>query len=582
MNIKNLLFVIVLIINNSVSYADDYTKSKEYLALRDTMHHAFNSGDSAKFFPAIAKLEDYLLKKNDLHNYYTQRCNEIVFNMNRQKIFDAYKQARQLSKELREKKIDKERYMALNMLGHINRYCGNKEEAKKNWAQALKLMEEEGYYSNMPPIYMNIVNISINDSHTESDSLLNIAKTIAQKYAPERVFDIETRQTASYYNRGDIERFLEGYKAYKEGEKAGNSSVYGRTMEIYYQSAIGHVDQAIEMAQSEGSEGSEAIPLIFERAGRWQEAYEALKKEYVQSDSISNVVLANSMQGISEEIQLYDTQRHAYRIKMGALIGIVVLLSLLIMTLAYIVHSRRKHLKELEKAYQHAMEADKLKAALIQNVSHEIRTPLNIINGFSQVIINPDIVQSTEERRSISKMMQTSTRQITGLLDGIIRLSLLDSTDKTNKDDTINLNETLRRLLKEQEEYVSEDTTLNFVSTLPDSYNIKTNKDTFCRIVDALLNNAVKYTEHGSITLKASKTDTMHLIIVEDTGCGIPASEAERIFERFVKLDDFKEGIGLGLSLSHKLAEQLNGSISLDISYTGGARFIVKLPILEL
>jgi len=583
MHIKNFLLVIVLFIIGNTTYgADDYTKSKEYIALRDSMHHAFNSGDSARFFPAIAKLEKYLLEKKDLHNYYTQRCNEIVFNMNIQKIYDAYKLARQLSKELREKKIDKERYMALNMLGHINRYCGNKEEAKKNWAKALQLMEEEGYYSNMPPIYMNIVNISINDNHAEADSLLNIAKTIAQKYAPERVFDIETRQSASYFNRGDIQRFLEGYKAYKEGEKAGNSSVYGRTMEIYYQSAIGNVDKAIEMAQQEISEGSEAIPLIYERAGKWEQAYEALKKEYSQSDSISNVVLANSMQGISEEIQLYDAQRDAYRIKMGALIGIVALLTLLIMTLAYIVYSRRKHLKELEKAYQRAMEADKLKAALIQNISHEIRTPLNIINGFSQVITNPEITKSPEERQSIAKMMQTSTRQITDLLDGIIRLSLLDSKEKTSRDDTINPNATLRKILKEHEDYANENTTLHFSSTLPDDYVIRTNKDTFCRIVDALLNNAVKYTEHGTITLKVSKTDTSHQIIVEDTGCGIPATEAEHIFERFVKLDDFKEGIGLGLSLCHKLAEQLDGSISLDTSYTGGARFIVKLPILEL
>ena len=70
-------------------------------------------------------------------------------------------------------------------------------------------------------------------------------------------------------------------------------------------------------------------------------------------------------------------------------------------------------------------------------------------------------------------------------------------------------------------------------------------------------------------------------LTVEDTGSGIPAEEAERIFDRFVKLDSFKEGIGLGLPLSRRLAEQLGGNVELDTTYTDGAQFIVTLPISE-
>ena len=156
MRLRTILLTLTLSIFGLTGYAqEDYKQSAEYLALRDSMHHAFNDGDSARFFPALKNLQDYLLKQNDLHAYYTQRCNEIVFLMNQQRIFEAYKLARELSKELREKKIDKEMYMAVNMMGHINRYCGNKEEAKKNWFQVISMMEEEGYESSMPPIYMN-------------------------------------------------------------------------------------------------------------------------------------------------------------------------------------------------------------------------------------------------------------------------------------------------------------------------------------------------------------------------------------------------------------------------------------------
>ena len=581
---KRIILTLSLTLFAILSMAQEpaYKSSEEYLALRNAMHHAFNDGDSARFFPALKNLQDYLLEQGDLHGYYTQRCNEIVFQMNQRHIFEAYKLARELSKELREKKVDKERYMALNMLGHINNYCGNKEEAKENWYEVLKLMEEEGYYSSMPPIYMNIVNVANDDSPEEADSLLEIAKQIATKYSPERVFDIETRQTLSYYYRGDIDRFLEGYKAYKEGVTKGLSSVHGRSLEVYYLAHQGKVDEAIALAKEElGDEGKDAIVMILEKAGRWQEAYKALKNETASNDSIDNVVLSNSMEGIADEIRLYEAQRETYRIRFFGLMGTIALLILLIVALFYIFMTRRKHMKELEKAYKRAKESEKMKAAFIQNVSHEVRTPLNIISGFSQVIADPELSESLEERQHISQMMQKSAHQITSLIDEIIGLSLIQSTEKMRREDTPLVNALLRKTIGEYEDVANKGVELKLETTLADDLKIKTNENMLKRIVAALLENACKYTEKGSITLRASETDQRLCITVEDTGCGIPKKDADKIFERFVKLDSFKEGIGLGLPLSRKLAEQLGGTVKLDTSYTGGARFVICLPITE-
>ena len=162
MTIRSFLLATIMLLTCSISRAvANYDNDAVFQTLRDSVHHAFNDGDSARFFPAVKALEKYLHEKNDLHGYYTQKCNEIVFLMNMQRIIEAYKLAQALSKELREKKVDKEMYMAVNMMGHINRYCGNKEAAKKNWFQVLKMMEKEGYYSSMPPIYMNIVDVAI-------------------------------------------------------------------------------------------------------------------------------------------------------------------------------------------------------------------------------------------------------------------------------------------------------------------------------------------------------------------------------------------------------------------------------------
>ena len=574
-----LLTLTLTVFLHTTALAQDYKDEPEYKALREAMNRTFNEGDSAKFFPAVKALENYLLDKQDVHGYYNQRCNEIVFLMNSQKIYEAYKLARQLSAELREKKLDKEMYMAYNMLGHINRICGNRDAAKENFEKVIELMEQEGYWENMPPIYMNIVNVEMGDSPQEALELLERAKEIAEKYAPERVFDIDTRRTIAYYNDGDMPQFLKGYKAYKEGEQEGKTSVHGRMLEVYFLASQGKTDEAVKMAQEEFNEdGYDAITQIYQKAGRWEEAFNAQRKAFEATDSVHNVVLSNNMQGIRDELLVYDAEREAARNRLIALSIIVCLLGALVGLLAYLFNTRRRHLAQLNTAYQHALESDKMKTRFIQNVSHEVRTPLNIISGFSQVIADPSLTESDEERQNMAAMMQKSAQQITNLIDEIIGLSLIESSTTVVKDDIVKVNQLLENVVADYEDAVPSQVALRVDSELEPDFSIATNKNMLYRIMSAITDNAIKNTEKGNITLKARTVAQTLLLTVEDTGCGIPADQAEHIFERFVKLDSFKQGIGLGLPLSRKLAEQLGGLVTLDTSYTSGARFVVTLP----
>ena len=574
-----LLALTMLLTTSQAQAADDYKQSPEYLALRDSVHHAFNDGDSMHFFTAVKNLEDYLLKKNDLHAYYTQRCNEIVFNLNQQNIYEAYVLGRNLSMELREKKLDKEMYMAYNMLGHLNRYCGNKAAARRNFQYVISEMEKYGYYESMPPIYMNLVNVEYGDDPEEAQRLLDKALEIAKKYSPERVFDIETRKTISYFNGGDIEKFLEGYKAYRKGVEEGKSSVHGRTIDVYYLACMGKIDEAVALAKKNlGDESGEAITMVYEMGGRWQEAYKALREEYAANDSANNVVLINSMAGVREQLTLHDIEKKTNRNRLIALSIGVILLGLLVAALLYIVFSRRHHLKQLKKAYDHALESDKTKSAFIRNVTHEVRTPLNIISGFAQVISDPNMVTGPEERAHIAEMMQKNTQLITSLVDEMLELSLNENApEAVAKDDVVEVNDLLRDILQENEYKVNKAVKLQFESDLGDDISLQTNEGMLKRVINLLLDNAIKYTKKGSITLKASANDEQVILTVEDTGLGIPADAAEHIFERFFKVDSFREGLGLGLPLCRTIITRLGGTVDLDNSYQQGARFVVKI-----
>lgn len=582
MNLKRFTLLIILSLSCiTTMQSRDCKDDSTYLAMRTEMSNAFNTGDSAEFFKSVTRLEDYLLGQGDLHLYYTQRCNEIVFLMNTQKIFEAYKKAQQLSKELREKGLDKEMYMAVNMMGHIYRYCGNHEAAKKAFLEVINLMEKYGYYESMPPIYMNIVNVEMDDDPDEAIEMLEKAADIARKHSPDRLFDIESRRLLSYYNQGEIDKFVEGYKAYKEGVDSGLTSVHGRAIEVYYTAYMGDVDKAIKMAKETlGDDANEIIINLYKNSGRWKEAYEALRIQLVEHDSIDNIILSNSMKGIEDELHLYEIEREAAHTRTVYMIATILILTMLICALSYIAFARRSHVKELKKAYEHALESDNMKTAFIRNVSHEVRTPLNIISGFAQIISDTNIRMSAEELKDISQMVIKNTNIITNQFDELIELSLNENTGAEIKKEAVDIQQLLQEIAGDYKPLLSHGVEFKTEYTLPDSFTISTNKKMLYRMISLLIDNANKNTTEGYILAKVSTTSDKLSITIEDTGCGVDPKEAEHIFERFVKLDNFKEGLGLGLSLCRMIAHRMKGEVILDTTYAGpGARFVITLPL---
>ena len=574
------VFVLLSIVN--VYAANDYKETPEYFALRDSMHHAFNAGDSARFFYHVKNLEDFLYEKDDLHAYYTQRCNEIVFLLNRQNVVEAYKLATTLSQELLQRKLDNEMYMAYNMMGHIYNYSGNLENAKQCFWEVIHRMEKAGYHESIPPIYMNLVNVEMSLNHTaEAMRLLDKAVEIAAKASPQRLFDIETRRTLLYYSINDMDKFNEGYQAYKEGVKKGFSSVHGRELDVYHTAEQGRIDEAVNMAMRDlsSTESYEVITKIYERAGLWQKAYETLKLENKTSDSINTIILSNSMQGIQDEMKIHEADRKASRYFIIGLIAAIVLLSLLLLAMSYIYNSRRRHMRQLERAYQHALESDKMKAAFIQNISHEIRTPLNIINGYAQVLSSPSFHLSDQERKEISHTMMRNTDVITRLVNETLELSSMESESGAEKKDKVQLHRLIGDMVHDHQQLTDHQLQINYISSLSPDFEIMTSEVLLRRIVDTLIDNAIKNTTKGSITIRTAVSDDILTISIEDTGTGIPEGEEEHIFERFVKLDDFKKGLGLGLPLCRTLCKRLGGNVTLDKDYHPGARFVVTLPL---
>lgn len=579
--IKYLVMLLAAILSLPVVAKDeqDYKTSAEYIALRDSMSHSFNDGDSLRFQKHVNRLKRYLLAHNDIHAYYTQRCNEIVFLLNREKVFEAYMLATQLSRELTERKLDKEMYMAINMMGHIYRYSGNKESAKRCFWEVIKLLERENYTESMPAIYMNLVNIYVDDNPEEALRLIDKAMEISRDVTPERTFDIEARRTLVYYRMGDMQRFLDGYKSYKEGQAQGHTSVHGRALEVYYLVAMGKVDEAARMAEQVLNDDRNVMADIYAQAGCWEDAYKMTRLKMQETDSVNSIILSGNMQGIQEELRHYEAERAAAKRWLYALLAIACLLLLLVVALTHIVQSRRKHFGEMQKAYQRILELDKMKTDFIQNISHEVRTPLNIISGYAQVIAQGDEM-TQQERHDMATAVIHNTHLITTMIDEVLDMAIDRTRDKASVE-SLPCNKTLQTIIADfcMDDQVPAEI-VTFDTQLSDDFMVKADEHTLSGVVTPLLDNAVKNipAEGGRIVLRANEKDGHLLLTVEDNGPGVPVAEAEHIFERFVKLDQFKEGLGLGLTYCRIMAARMNGTVHLDTAFAGpGARFVVTV-----
>lgn len=266
---------------------------------------------------------------------------------------------------------------------------------------------------------------------------------------------------------------------------------------------------------------------------------------------------------------------------------IIVLISALCITIHLLRRSRRlsaklvKQGKELLVAKYNAEEANQTKSRFIANISHEIRTPLNAVLGFSQLFANDQIELTAEERKQYAELIMTNGNMLLKLVDDVLDMSKIEAGKlkfNIGEHDVVALLNTAAKIAETNNK--SADVEIR-VATNVSRLMIETDRERLLQVLANLTTNAKKCTEHGTITIALEKLpkDDMISISVSDTGCGIPKEKAEEVFERFRKLDSFRQGTGLGLSICRAFVEELGGKIWVDTTYTEGARFVFTHPI---
>ena len=304
--------------------------------------------------------------------------------------------------------------------------------------------------------------------------------------------------------------------------------------------------------------------------------------DLMQRDAAMELTTIYNMQ--QKETEIAEHKSHLVRQRY---IATILTLVLVICCFVLIIYFRHQSSMRLERAYSKLAEANertkessRMKTSFIQQMSHEIRTPLNILSGFTQILTSSDMELDEYTKKELNEKIVENTNQIAELVNKMLELSDVNSKTVIERNDNLPATQLASAAINVIVSYNRDSIPISLkLAEGVDKLSLQTNEHAATRAIVLLLNNAERFTKEGSITLMIDKKDDMVQFVVEDTGIGVPACEAEHIFEEFVQLNEYEVGTGIGLTVARSICRRLGGDIVLDTSYTNGARFVMTLPL---
>lgn len=240
---------------------------------------------------------------------------------------------------------------------------------------------------------------------------------------------------------------------------------------------------------------------------------------------------------------------------------------------SYTSNITKQREKELELLK--VKEADKLKSAFLANMSHEIRTPLNAIVGFSDLVAE---TEDPEDRATYLDIIHKNNDLLLNLIGDILDFSKIESGMLKYNIAETSIKELCMEAYLAGSLKVKPEVKLIFDNSLP-TVIIRTDPQRIIQVITNFVNNAIKFTSEGSITIAYEVEKDKVKVSVKDTGIGISENDRVRVFERFIKINEFHQGTGLGLTISKTIVEYLGGSIGVDSEIGKGSTFWFTLPL---
>ena len=558
---------------------------KEYLNYYNNPH------ENQKFYEYSEKMKAYYIKHNNLDSYYKVKINEALYDTEHGNTYRAVKKANDILDEMKKDGI-KQYDVVYTVLGTIFDTRGSFRMSEKYYMSALASANPDDK-GTLISIYSRLADLKSTRQPKEAwewnEKFGALAIDIPEYY---KVYLVLKGRICFFLN--DHRLFDQAYEQLQNHLKNyPHINHYGVTsMEMMKAVFDKHYERALHIINidtilNDNINQYDTRIKAYEMMGRSDLALKEVNKRRDVRDSLNSDMMFNNINEINAEMGIAKLNEKATKEReMWLAVVIILLVSALGLVISRSLMRRkmekklRQQNKELEVALSRAEESDRMKTSFIEHVSHEIRTPLNVITGYAQIVSNPDYTLNQELRDKMLSEINHNTMEITDIVNELLEVAQDESKEYYVKEDTIAVNELAKQLLASAEKKNQGRLELRFRTDLSDDYTFKCNRAAVIKAINPVLNNALKFTDKGSVELYVHESPDHGVVrfIITDTGIGISKEYRKHIFERFFKVDPFKQGFGLGLTVSQKIAQLLGGSLELDNSYEQGARFIFTLP----
>lgn len=525
------------------------------------------------------------------------------------KLKQSLQETQQMLDDAKERNNKLGRAMAYKQIGVI--YLNMKQtdlavEALQDYAELIK--GEEGDYSMLSSVYYRMAKAYDYDKnyHKELRLTNEWLDFLHTKVGKVKVAEVRECYNACYLARAaafiGLDQLDNAKMALDTAEHHAHLINRALSLHHYYKmraryylaegeaaKALVYTDSVSMMTNDKDDHAEEVKALALLKLGRSAEAAHIYQRLYYDKDSIFGRDARQHLDELNTLFQVdeleAEQQRTRFRYTIIAAASIVLAL-LVLLLFGWRSALRQKRVNEkLRIANEQAKASSKMKTEFIRNISHEIRTPLNILSGFTQILTSSDMELGEEEKLDIQQKVMENADRITNVVDQMLELSDASSEALIERKDLTDVLNIVAQAIEHSKIALhtrpgNPDSQVTFESIADEtaaSMTLHTNKLFAVRTLAQLLENAVKFTSEGSIKLYMERADNKIRLIVEDTGIGIPADQAESIFEEFVQLDAFTDGTGIGLTVARSIAQRMGGDLWFDTSYTQGARFVFEL-----
>ena len=597
--INRLFFLVMMLMASSQMSAQPQCKdTAEHKRLQMAMWASCFQNDSKVVFDACEAYLVHTKADGNMLEASTSWVCSIMYSLGKMDISSAYHTTQRMKNDIQESKFAEEgKYFISNMMGHVYNTCGNIPGAQAEFLESAEQIKGTQFERDgLPFIYLALAHVHLNNNLEQTLHWLEITEQALEKSGGSWNYyrcmaDVYAIKAIVRFKQRDFDAFQQCIVKMEEAESKNQFPV-GDLFTPYARIYKTLMDKGPEVALAEAS----VLPNLKEQyllkcdiyryLGDNEKAFMTQRELMHKRDSITGVMIAENIDRQEEEMQLLRVSQKTTKKMNYILFGCVVLAFIAIVLLHINLLTRRKYNKqlkakndELKSAYKQVAAADEMKTEFIRNVSHEIRTPLNIINGFTQVLTDENYTFALNERHSIADTISKNTRQITSLVNKMLALANESTKDLMKDVEQTDAIDVCQRAISAMPAVDAELIKVSFEDLTGGHATLMTNGDSLLQMLGNILENAVKFTEKGFIRLVLEKDKENMIFTVEDTGCGIPVDKVGTIFNRWVKVNEFKEGLGLGLAYCYETAQKLGGSLKLDKTSKEGTSFKLYLPI---